>query len=199
MQWYFAEGNDQRGPAEEREIPDLIESGAIAPDTLVWRDGLADWEPAHQHFAHLFPNTGRPPVIGAAQAQTQAPAGPRDYRRESGMKDAFDRFFGQYATFSGRSNRGEFWFWVLDNLLITLAVGLVDSALFGTGPDGFGIFGGLWSLATLIPSFALAARRLHDIDKSGWWQLLCLVPIIGWIILLVWFCQKPDEGPNRFG
>lgn len=192
-QWYYAEGNDQRGPAEEREIPGLVGSGAILADTLVWRDGMADWEAAQMHFPELFP-AGSPPAFDPVVANTAG----RDYRRQSGMKDAFQQFFRRYFDFSGRSNRGEFWFWVLDNILISIAIAIVDAAFFGTGPGSAEVLGTLWALATLIPGIAISVRRLHDIGKSGWWLLLILIPLIGFVILLVWHCQKPDTAPNRF-
>lgn len=199
MQWFYAEGDHQRGPAEEREIPDLIESGAIGPQTLVWRDGMADWEPAQRHFGNLFPAGGQPPLLGAAAAPPPGRTGQRDYRRKSGMGDAFQLFFANYFNFSDRSNRGEFWFWTLDNILITMAIGMIDAIIFGAGQDSTGLIGGIWGLATLIPGIALSVRRLHDIDKSGWFLLLILIPIIGWIILLVWHCRVPDPAANRFG
>jgi uncharacterized membrane protein YhaH (DUF805 family) len=59
--------------------------------------------------------------------------------------------------------------------------------------------GNLFGLATLVPSIAVGARRLHDVNKSGWWQLLVIVPVVGWIILLIWVIKKGDEGENRFG
>ncbi len=129
-------------------------------------------------------------------------AGEGDYRRESGPRDAFHKFFANYATFSGRSNRGEFWFWVLDSMLIGLLLSALDGLLFGGmmgNGEGSGPLGALWGLATLIPGLALGARRLHDTDRSGWWLLLWLVPVVGWIVLFVWYVQKPDAGPNRFG
>jgi uncharacterized membrane protein YhaH (DUF805 family) len=57
----------------------------------------------------------------------------------------------------------------------------------------------LFSLATLLPGLAVAVRRLHDLDSSGWWILLFLIPLVGAIILIVWFCTKGTDGPNRFG
>jgi len=57
----------------------------------------------------------------------------------------------------------------------------------------------LWSLANLLPALALGARRLHDIGKSGWWQLIALIPLVGIIILIVCFCQKSDVGANAHG
>ena len=100
----------------------------------------------------------------------------------------------KYAEFSGRARRKEFWMFVLFNFLASIAVGIVDGIL-GTN----GALGGLYSLAVLIPSLAVAARRLHDTDRSGWWQLIALIPLIGVIILLVFVCSDSKPGENRFG
>ena len=100
----------------------------------------------------------------------------------------------KYAEFSGRARRKEFWMFVLFNFLVSIAVGIVDGIL-GTN----GALGGLYSLAVLIPSLAVAARRLHDTDRSGWWQLIALIPLIGVIILLVFVCSDSKPGENRFG
>ena len=83
---------------------------------------------------------------------------------------------------------------VLFNFLASVAIGIVDGIL-GTN----GALGGLYTLAVLIPSLAVAARRLHDTDRSGWWQLIALIPLIGFIILLVFFCLDSKPGENRFG
>ena len=100
----------------------------------------------------------------------------------------------KYAEFAGRARRQEFWMFVLFNLLVSIAVGIVDGIL-GTS----GALGGLYSLAVLIPSLAVAVRRLHDTDRCGWWLLLPLIPLVGGIILLVFFCIESKPGSNRFG
>ena len=100
----------------------------------------------------------------------------------------------KYAEFSGRARRKEFWMFALFNFLASIAIGIVDGIL-GTS----GALGGLYSLAVLIPSLAVAARRLHDMDRSGWWQLIAFIPLIGWIILLVFLCGDSKSGANRFG
>ena len=64
---------------------------------------------------------------------------------------------------------------------------------------GWGVLGLLLDLATLIPSFALGARRLHDINRTGWWQLLWFVLVIGWVVLIVWAIERGDKGPNKYG
>lgn len=198
-QWYYANDGIEAGPIEKDEFVALVRDGTVGPDTLVWTNTLENWEPAHRHIEGVTPPRPAVPVHPALAGTHagQAAMGARDYRRQSGLSDAFKQFFNRYTQFSGRSNRGEFWFWQLDNILVSLALGVLDAIIFGTSSAG--ILGGLWALATIIPSFALSARRLHDIDKSGWWILLSLIPIIGWIILLVWYCRQPDTHPNRFG
>jgi len=107
--------------------------------------------------------------------------------------EAFQRFFQRYALFRGRASRSEFWWWALANLLI----GIVFSILIAMA-SGFRALEGLWGLATIVPELALGARRLHDTNRSGWWQLLALIPIVGWIILIVWFASRERPEGARF-
>ena len=100
----------------------------------------------------------------------------------------------KFADFSGRARRQEYWMFVLFNFLVSVAVGVVDGIL-GAG----GSLSGLYSLAVLVPSLAVSARRLHDTDRSGWWMLIALIPLVGWIILLVFLCNDSKPGANRFG
>jgi uncharacterized membrane protein YhaH (DUF805 family) len=65
--------------------------------------------------------------------------------------------------------------------------------------DGHSVLGGIYSLAVLVPTLAVTCRRLHDTDRSGWWQMIWLIPVIGWIILIVWLAGRGTTGPNRFG
>lgn len=94
--------------------------------------------------------------------------------------------FSKYATFDGRASRSEFWWFLLFTFLASAAAGIVSEAASG-----------LFALAVLLPSLAVGARRLHDVDKSGWFLLLWLIPIIGWIVLVIWAVQEGKE-PNRF-
>jgi uncharacterized membrane protein YhaH (DUF805 family) len=107
--------------------------------------------------------------------------------------------FSKYATFSGRAIRSEFWWFALFTLIASLVMEVVDMLIFGTPMGAVKPLGTIFSLLVLLPSLAVGARRLHDIGKSGWWQLLWLVPIIGWIILIYWFTQKSHEGENKYG
>jgi len=93
-----------------------------------------------------------------------------------------------YADFSGRSGRKEFWVFVLISFLISVALGLLGSTVSS-----------LYSLLVLIPSIAVGVRRLHDIGKSGWYLFLVLIPVLGWLVLLYFYVQKGSSGSNTFG
>jgi uncharacterized membrane protein YhaH (DUF805 family) len=106
---------------------------------------------------------------------------------------AISTAFSKYVNFSDRAVRSEYWYWALFTLLIIIAASILDGAL------AIYVFVPIVSLALFLPSFAVQVRRLHDLDRSGWWILLHLIPIIGPIWLIVWYCTKGTEGPNRFG
>ncbi len=112
----------------------------------------------------------------------------------------FTEALKKYAVFSGRSRRKEYWYFVLFTVLISIALSIIDG-LTGTYDNsaGIGLLSGIFSLAILIPSIAVSVRRLHDIDRTGWWILISLVPIIGWIVLLVFHLQDSTPGTNRYG
>jgi len=107
--------------------------------------------------------------------------------------------FQRYIDFSGRSSRAEYWWFTLFIVLVDVIVTAVDTVVLGTDLWGIGLLSAVWQLATLIPSIAIGVRRLHDIDKSGWWILLWFVLVIGWIVLLVWAIKRGDGGPNKYG
>ncbi|MBE87215.1 MAG: DUF805 domain-containing protein [Verrucomicrobiales bacterium] len=121
--------------------------------------------------------------------------------------------FSNYANFSGRASRSEFWYWTLFAFILGYGLGFVDGILgvyivdpYFVDPEmpefgevgGIGLFGGLASAVLLIPGLAITWRRLHDIDKSGaWWFIL--FTCIGAIFLIIWHATKGTVGPNRFG
>ncbi len=88
-----------------------------------------------------------------------------------------------YFDFEGRATRKQFWMFTLINFVIAVAIGLINSFM----DNNLSILSSLYSLAVLIPSIAIAVRRLHDIRMSGWWLLLALIPVIGWVILLIFY------------
>ena len=104
----------------------------------------------------------------------------------------------QYADFGGRARRAEYWMFTLVSVIITVVLFIVDAAIDGTfaGP---GILGLIYWLAVLLPSLAVGTRRLHDIGRSGWWQLLQLIPIIGAVVLIVFSATDGHRGTNAYG
>lgn len=113
------------------------------------------------------------------------------------FSEAIQSGFSNYVNFSGRAQRSAFWFWILFVWLAGIAVSILDTAVFGS--DSVYPLSSIFTLGTFLPNIAVAARRLHDTGRSGWWQLLWLLPIIGFIILLIWLIQQGEAGTNQYG
>lgn len=106
----------------------------------------------------------------------------------------------KYATFSGRAQRAEYWYFLLFSTLIVIALSVIDSVTGSYNEDtGWGLFSGLYSLAVLLPSIAVGARRLHDTSRTGWWLLIGFIPVIGTIVLIVFFVLDSTPGDNAYG
>jgi len=101
--------------------------------------------------------------------------------------DAVKTCFSKYADFNGRASRSEYWWYTLFIVLVSVGLSMINDKLSG-----------LFGLVTLLPSLAVATRRLHDTNRSGWLQLIWLIPIVGWLVLLYFLVQEAQE-PNRFG
>ncbi len=101
----------------------------------------------------------------------------------------------KYADFSGRALRSEFWYFMLGAFLLQLAAIVVLSF----SDTLASIVSLVIALGLMVPSLAASARRLHDTDKSGWWQLLLFIPLIGIIVLIVFLAQQGSLGANRYG
>ncbi|QTC90171.1 DUF805 domain-containing protein [Brevundimonas goettingensis] len=143
------------------------------------------------------------------------------------MKD-FLKAYSRYAQFEGRSDRKEFWYYVIFYLVVSGILGVVDETLFGGrmidlsghywGHDAWtwswnsgwgsgwnwslhddGPLTSIFSLISLIPSISVSVRRLHDTNRSGWYFLFWLLPIVGWIFLLIWYSQRGDPVSNAYG
>ena len=115
-----------------------------------------------------------------------------------GFTDAIKTGFRKYIGFSGRAMRSEYWYWALFILLLQIVAWLIDMTLFGFNTTGINPIGAIASLATFLPGLAVSIRRLHDIDRVGWWVLLALT-IIGAIVLIYWACLRGTVGTNQFG
>lgn len=106
----------------------------------------------------------------------------------------------KYAVFSGRARRKEYWFFVLFNIIISIVLAVIDGVTGSFSPEaGMGLLGGIYTLVVLIPGIAVSVRRLHDTERSGWWLLIALVPLIGAIVLLVFMVQDSKPGQNQYG
>lgn len=100
-----------------------------------------------------------------------------------------------YCNFEGRSSRSEYWWFCLFNIILSVIISFV----FSFSQNAELIVSGIVSLALLLPGLGVAIRRLHDIDKSGWWILIGLIPLVGTIILIVWFCKESTPAENQYG
>ena len=104
------------------------------------------------------------------------------------FSEAIKVCFRKYADFSGRATRPEFWWFVLLLIVVWAVAGLMGKFIYAIA-----------MLALIVPGIAVGARRLHDTGKSGWFQLIYLIPLVGTLLLLYWYVQPGDDGPNQFG
>ena len=101
--------------------------------------------------------------------------------------------FAKYVNFADRASRSEYWYWFLFTVLGEVVTNIIDAVI------GVQLTTAIFGLAVLLPGIAVGVRRLHDLERSGWWLLLGFIPIVGAIVLIVWFCTKGTDGANRFG
>lgn len=107
---------------------------------------------------------------------------------------------GKYATFKGRASRSEFWYWTLFTWLLSVAAMLVDSAMGGgvsAAEPGMQVVSTIVMLAIWMPTLGVSVRRLHDVNRTGWWILLALT-VLGAIVLLYWFVMPSKDANNRY-
>ena len=105
-----------------------------------------------------------------------------------GFLDAVKLFFQNYTNFGGRSRRSEYWWVCLFNMIVGTIIGMIAAD-----------FSWIWTVVILIPTLSLCVRRLHDIGKSGWWYLIACIPLVGQILIIIWFCRDSDPGANQWG
>lgn len=189
MQYYISNNGQQAGPFE---VQDLIANG-LNQSSLVWCEGMANWLPATQvpEVAQLFaqaPPQQPQPQQYQQQQQYQQPQPQQPYQQQYGQPyqqsmgfgESIKVCFSKYADFEGRASQAEYWWFFLFQFILS------------------SITCGIGCIATVIPSYAVGARRLHDTGRSGWLQLLGLVPLVG-LILLYWFALSGDPGDNQYG
>ncbi|MDO4795490.1 MAG: DUF805 domain-containing protein [Brachymonas sp.] len=232
--WWYAVGQTKVGPCSSAELMDLVAQGKVFPDTLVWKEGMADWVPASR-IKGLWQNlpatppaapplpasassigASLPPVPPMPQPDQQfggftPPPAPQastwpeedEYeeelppREEMTFKKAVERCFKKYFDFSGRAGRAEFWYFFLFNILISIPFAIL---IIATGGESASIerLADIVNLALFIPNTAVAARRLHDTGRSGWWQLIAFTGI-GIFFLLYWYIKEGDDDANEYG
>lgn len=109
--------------------------------------------------------------------------------------DAVKSVYSNYVGFQGRARRSEYWWWYLFYIIAYIIVVMVDQAVFGE-PS---ILSGLFVLANILPALAVGVRRLHDTGRSGWWLLIALIPLVGVIVLIIFYVQDSQPGVNKYG
>jgi len=121
----------------------------------------------------------------------------REVSVESGdtmsFADAIKHVLTNYVGFTGRALRSEYWYWVLFYLVVYFVLFLIDSSVLQMR-----VLTTLFSLGVLLPAIAVTVRRMHDTDRSGWWVLLSLVPLVG-LVVVYWAAIEGTPGANRFG
>lgn len=226
--WWYAVGQEKFGPCTGGELARLARKGVVMPDTLVWREGMTEWVRASKLAKLWERATQPPsPTVAAdlklevaphrAQERFSVPpdghaheqfSGSAAASRSSRAEDrrsssdgdsasflwAIQQCFLKYFDFSTRARRAEYWYFMLFQFLLNMALLM----LFFVSPQLSDNLASVAGLVLLIPNFAVSARRLHDVGRSGWWQLLCLTGI-GIFVLLFWFAQPSEEGHNDYG
>lgn len=182
---YTAKGIEQPGPIDHQSLLNLIAAGHVGPLDKVWNESMPDWAVVCQ----------LPELAATVLPPIEAPA----VKRRSPL-EWWLRGWRNYADFESRACREEFWYFALFTVLLGCVAFMLDLGLrtIDSG-SGVGLFHTLNTAVTLVPNVAVTTRRLHDTDRSGWWQLLAFVPVVGAILLLVWLATDGDPRDNRYG
>lgn len=194
MKYFIANNGQQSGPFE---LQDLVANG-LTPNSMVWCEGMANWQPATsvpEVAQVLMPQQQYQQPQPQYQQQYQQPQYPQQqpqYQQQQyqqpynaadttmGFGEAIKVCFNKYANFSGRASRAEYWWFYLFTFLVTM------------------VTCGVGGLVFIIPQYSVGARRLHDTGRSGWLQLLGLIPIVG-LVLIYWWVLEGDQGTNEYG
>ena len=110
--------------------------------------------------------------------------------------EAVQSVFSNFLNFRGRARRSEFWYFFLFVFVVSFILGVIQILIWGQDAN---YLTGIFSLIILIPNIAVSIRRLHDTGRSGFWYLIGFIPIIGTIILIIWYCQDSEPGDNKYG
>lgn len=113
--------------------------------------------------------------------------------------DWYFKVLKNYLGFSGRACRKEFWMFILVNLVLTVVLSILDKMLGLRIAGDEGLLTTVYGVLIFLPYWAVQFRRLHDTDRSAWWLLLLLIPLVGWLIILAFNCQNGTPGENEYG
>ena len=115
------------------------------------------------------------------------------------FNDAVMTCLHKYADFSGRARRSEYWYFVVFNMVVQAGLNALGRLVFGADSNLAPVFASIYALAVFIPTLAVTWRRLHDVGKSGAYWFFMLLPLVGWIIVLIQLCKDSDPGENQYG
>lgn len=207
--YYLNSRNEVQGPVSINELLELLANGIIQTTTLVARVGDAAWRPLPSVLADMNIAAPCPPVGGAYQTgPSRRPqhesASDGDYHDGMGLLEIFKLTMTRnFANFSGRATRREYWMFQLASLLFLLSIYILGIFLIVLIDPSMSIImmglSLLYSLALIIPGLSLYVRRLHDTGRSGWMILLGLIPFIGGWILLIFSLLDSQRGTNAYG
>ncbi len=214
-QFYVATPDRVRsGPFDEESLRQWYRQGVYPPDSLVWTEGMAQWQTISSVFGpppqassptgSLQRISGSPPFAGRYDSPASA-SGRYDTSAFDGPFKALAYAF-RHVTFEGRATRMEFWMAELGILLLAVAMVVVFgllSDLTGESDDSLGpvfaVLALIFIVAVYVVGFCLSVRRLHDVGMSGWWVLISLVPYVGALVLFVLYCLDSAHGSNEYG
>ncbi|MDO4431142.1 MAG: DUF805 domain-containing protein [Lonepinella koalarum] len=202
--FYYENNGANMGPVSSDEIIELAKNGTLNRNSLIWREGYEDWKKLSESEIDVSflppPMKQTPPPM---KSNSSAGVNIASLPKISGDNVFIQYFVGNfknYINFKGRARRKEFWFFSLFYFLIYLGLSIIEgvfSMLLRT--HYIGVLPLLFGLASIIPSLGLSFRRLHDTDRSAWWLLLHLIPLIGSIVIIIFCCLDSQAGENRYG
>ena len=138
------------------------------------------------------------PHCGAPQIAPPPTAGPISTGKGVDFPTSVKICFSKYASWKGRASRSEYWYFQLLGPIFTIPLAILAAAVPAQA-TAFNAISTVITLGLFLPGLAVFVRRLHDTNRSGWWFWLLVVPVIGWILVLVWFCTKGTAGDNQYG
>jgi uncharacterized membrane protein YhaH (DUF805 family) len=218
ISWHYQLGDTAKGPVTDDQLKALCEAGVVHGGTLVWQPDFADWMPLSQTDFAFKSLAGPPPVatvpkITASSATLDhAAVDTRSAVENLSLWDYFIRSLTTYyGQFEGRARRKEYWGYQLFYWLTVIALcllGIAIDALMGNLPYAEGDNAvpfatlsllGLFFLGTLVPSYAVLIRRLHDVGMTGWLALLILIPYLGGLVLFIFTLLPTEPHTNKHG